>query len=225
MSKTYNEDMFDLAIKHAGHSILEEMGSHSNTEGIQFPDSLEKKMRGIINRQIIKRKTRRFLIVASKVAAILLVFMIVSTAVIYSSDALRSQVINMFIDKNEDAADINFYNIDKSMIPGGMVIPKFIPNGFELVDASYDGAQFYTSQYENDQGAMFRIDQVSYDACISLTNQLGDSHVTTIMGRDVYVLEQGDSNVVIFNDDVFGFIISGEIELTTLLIVTESLLG
>ena len=223
MIKGYNEEMIDLAIKYAGHELL----TDAALEGVDgCPDTLahfDNRMLGLIRRKAAGRHAKAALKITARVAAILAIVIMISTAVIYSSDALRVQVLNLIYNEKEDVTEITFENSETAQIPEGMVEPGFIPYGFELIETKVEGeGVMIMNLYENEAGDTIRIQQLSLSSSIGVNND--NAYEIQIAGRTAYVSEHGDENTVVFNNDWNCFIISGMAPAEDLIAMAESML-
>lgn len=225
MKKQYNEELTDLAIKHAGHEILEEIAQETppNADGMRLSNDFEKRMQRIIKGDLRKRRVSRALKVTAKVAAIIMVFLVISTVVVFSSEALRSTVFNLFYETGGVSTEIDFSDADSSGLPEGLVMPGYIPAGYKLVDATKNGTM-YTSILKNSAGDIIIIEQGKVNAHLSADSEGEDTYETEFMGEKIYVIESEEINMVFFNSSLYGFTISGDIKTSELLAIAESIL-
>lgn len=219
--QNYNDEMIDVAIKYAGHELLADAACIDNwTEPSALFDS---RMRALIRGKAAQCQAKAALKIAARVAAILAIVLIISTAVIYSSEALRVQVMNMFLIEKEGQTEITFSNTDGIESPDGMVEPKFVPVGFELIETQVEGdGIIIMSLYQNEAGGYIRIQQLPLSSSIGVDNE--NAYETEIGGRTAYVSGRGDESTVVFNNDWNCFIITGSAPAEDLIAVAQSML-
>ncbi len=220
MTMKCDEEMIEVAVKHIGHEFLAELAG--NTEGdFVVSESFDKKMHALIGRKAARRTGRSAMKMLTRVAAVLFVIIVVFSVAVVSSEALRSRVISLLYEVGGGKAQISFGVIGTEKPIEGMVIPDYLPRGYELVKTDVDG-QLILSQYENEAGNSISIQQTPLDTHIEATQD--GAYQMQIAGRTVYVIDQADYKTVIFSNDWYCFIIFGEVELSDLLAITESIL-
>jgi hypothetical protein len=225
VSKSYNEEALNLAIKHAGHDIFKEIGSEASinpdTE-YNFSDEFEKKMQRLIVREKRKRVTGKALKILGRVAAALLILLVVSTVVIFSSEALRLEFINIFFHQEKVSTNIDFSKTDTTEIPEGVVVPSYIPEGYRLKEIQNIGEQ-KTSIYENQSGDLFRINQYKDSASVKIDNEGEKLNEVDLYGTKALVTE-GKVNKIVFSKDKYIFMIEGKIEVSEIIKIAESII-
>ncbi len=223
MYRGYYDDLVDVAIKHAGHDILKEASGILDAGEARFSESFEKTMQKLIgaeNRKISKSKALRG---AAKIVAALLVLVVISTAVIFSSEALRTKVMNMFSSIGSDSADVEFYEVDGNDIPAGMIVPGYLPDGYKLAGAEKSGNVF-NSRYEDTGGNILRIVQQSQCASAVVDSDGYDAYETEIKGEKAFVSENDEGNLIIFNYGSYVFAVSGTMDVCELKKVAGSII-
>lgn len=221
MTREYNEEMIEVAIKHIGHEVLSEASSESEQGADTVSGQFDKKMRALIRRKTALRAGARTTQVLYRAAAILLVVVVVFAVAVVSSDALRVKVINLLCEIQGGNAQISFTGADPEDLPEGIVIPDYLPKGYELAEASQDGL-LITSRYENEAGdeIVIRQDTLKMQADV----MQGMVTETEIAGRTAYIIDTPEDKAVIFSNDWNSFFISGDIDVSELLIMAESIL-
>jgi len=220
MTMKCNEEMIEVAVKHLGHEFLTEAAG-SAEEGCAVSDSFDKRMRALIGRKAARVAGRRAFRNLSRVAAILFVVVVIFTVAVLSSEALRARVINLLVEVGGGRAQIGFTDSNTEQLPEGIVLPGYLPDGYELVKADTDGTVI-VSQYKNEAGDEITIRQGSLDVQVGVMQT--DAVQTQIAGRTVYALDQNGKKIVIFNNDWYSFVIRGDMDVSELLIIAESML-
>jgi hypothetical protein len=213
--------MIEVVIKHIGHEVLSEAATEAEEGTDTVSEQFDKRMRALIRRKTALRAGARTMQVLYRVAAILLVVIVIFAVAVVSSEALRVKVINLLYGIQGGNAQISFTGADPDNLPEGIVIPDYLPKGYELAEASQDGL-LITSRYENEAGDAIEIQQDT------LKVQIGAMQIvvteTEIAGRTAYIIDTPDEKAIIFDNDWNSFFISGDIDVSELLIMAESIL-
>ncbi len=222
MTARYTDEMMEVAIKYAGHEMLNDAACDSFFSAV--PSDVFNRRIGIINgRQTRKRRVKKTLRVLCKVAAVVMVFLVVSTAVIFSSEALRTQVSNLLISMQGGTINITNYSSNEAL-PEGIIMPRYLPDGFELVEAKEQGGEF-NSRFENAVGDFIDIRQYTMDGSIDIGVDPSVSYQTTISGREAIVTDVEGFKQIIFNNESYCFFVRSEkVEISELQMLAESIL-
>ncbi len=219
--KNYNDEMFEVMIKHAGHEVLAEAAGGFD-KSASVSDEFSRKIHATIGRQAAGRSAQKVLKVFLRVAAVIAVLIVISAAVIFSSEALRTKAMNLFSAINGDKMSIHFYSADKEL-PEGIVLPGYLPKGFDLIEAKGNEGCI-TSLYENGSGGSVSISQLPLSGGMDIGVDQEHSYEVEIAGRKAIVVEADGCADVFFCNDEYSFEIFGNIEVSQLLIVAESML-
>jgi hypothetical protein len=223
MYRGYYDDLVGVAIKHAGHDILKEASMTMHAGEARFSEDFEKRMQKIIGAENRKESKSKALRTAARIAAALLVLVVISTAVIFSSEALRTEVMNMFSSIGRDSADVEFYEVDENDIPAGLIVPRYLPSGYKLVEAEKSGDAF-NSMYEDTSGNMLRIVQQSKSTSAVVDSDGIGAYETIIKGEKAFVSENEEGNLIIFNYQSYVFTVLGKTNISELKKVAESIM-
>lgn len=227
MARCYYDDVFDTAIKHAGREILLDMaGAAALSEEPRYSESFEKSMKRIIDGDIRKRRTSKVLKVATRAAAVLLIMLFVSTAVVFSSEALRSEVFNMFAKIGEDSVDIGS-EVGIESIPEGMIVPGYIPEGYRLTEAKNVGQFSYRSEYKDSSGNIITVWQMKADNLDLGIDNDGNAYETEISGVRAIAADNDDNNIVAFIYKEYTYTIEtfNGAELSELIKIAQSIIS
>ena len=222
MTKPYDEEMIEVAVKHLGHEVLAEAAPEDDGGDNTVSEAFDKKMRALIRRKGAWRAGSRTLRTLSRVAAILFVVVAVFSVAILSSEALRAQVINLLYQIGDEKGQITFAEVNPAKLPEGTVVPGYLPNGYRFVEANIDGV-YIVSRYENEDGDEITIQQGPLN--VEITVSQAQTAPVEIAGRTAYIITVEDNITVIFNDDSSSYILDGDIEVSQLLIIAESMLN
>lgn len=226
MGRSYYDDVFDSAIKHAGRELLLDMaGVALPSEEPRYSERFEKSMKCIVDGEIRKRRVSKIIKVTTRVAAALLILLFVSTAVVFSSEALRSEVFNMFSKIGEGSVDIG-PEVDSGSIPVGMIVPGYIPEGFRLANAKEIGISRFKSEYKDLSGNIISIKQLIADNLDLGIDNDGRAYETEISGVKVIAADNDDNNIVAFIYREYAYTIRTlyDVELSELLKMAQSII-
>jgi hypothetical protein len=191
----------------------------------RFSERFEKSMVRIIGAEARRHRASKAIKIATRIAAVLLILLFVSTAVIFSSEALRTKVYNMFANIGEDSVDIGSYEVPPGGIPEGMIMPRYIPEGFNLKEAKKIVDMKFTSNYYDSYGNRISVKQRKAGASIVIDND-GNAYETEISGVKAIAAENDDNIIIAFVYKEYAFVLTGygEIELSELIRMAESIL-
>jgi hypothetical protein len=223
MSRSYGEDVLEIAIRHAGHEVLrgESPEIPPDDGDMRMPLASDRKMRALIRREAARRGAGKAFKIALRVAAVAAAAGIVFSAMVLSSGAFRAAVFNIFSRTGESQTSLQFVSACPDDLPEGIILPAYMPEGFTLVKTSKEN-QYIESFYRNDAGDRITIEQHTSSMQISVGSR--SSTVVEIEGKSVYLTESEEYATVIFNTDISCMIIHGTVDSSELLKIAESIL-
>lgn len=223
MDRGYYDDMISIAIKYAGHDLLKGQTAVPQDGEARFSENFEKRMKKFIDDERRKRITSRGVRVASRIAAALLVLVVISTVVVFSSDALRTKVMNMFSNVGGQSADVEFYEVGENDLPAGMIVPGYMPEGYKLAGAEKNG-RIFISSYKNSEGDTITISQQSGSSSATVDSDGTAAYETEIKGQKAFISENPEKNFILFSYDSYSFTVSGDIGVSELERIAESII-
>jgi hypothetical protein len=219
----YNDEVFDITIKHAGREVLRDIYKEAEAlNKTHLSEDLDRRIKRLIKGSARKKRVSRILKVSTRVAAVLVLFIIISTAVFFSSEAMRVKVMNLFTEKAEGHVDLQFFEIEDGL-PKGMIVPEYIPKGFTLKKA-YKNSSWFISEYQNSSNNVIRVQQGSYLTSVTVDDDGLGSYETDIMGKKAYVAVNKAVNSIYFNSNSYGFVIYTDMDPSELIKIAESIL-
>jgi hypothetical protein len=224
LGRDYYDDVLNVAIKYAGHDLLKESGAAGNSGDAHFSREFEKTMKSLIGAERRKRGASKALKAAARVAAALLILAVVSTAVIFSSEALRTKVLNMFYSVGSDNASVESVEVDENNIPVDMVVPGYMPSGYDMSPKIVKTGGIYTSKYVNSDNNTITLVQKDSSINATVDSDGVTAYATNIKGVEAFVSENVEKNIVLFNYGTKGFLISGKIDVSELVKIAESII-
>lgn len=226
MLKKHDEEFIDSAIRLAGYKSLEKTGAElpQKDEAIAFlmdASDLDQRMEKVFNRERAKRRIRKASIVSLRIAIVVLVLIVVSTIAVMSSEALRVKFLNFFISSNEEYTEIAFSD-EKPEIIEGMIVPEYIPEGFELVE-TVEMEGFFVSTYTNQQEAKFRIEQFEESVEQTVDNERYTAEEIEVDGKIMHYFEEEIRKILILQTDAYVFTIFGNITKEEMIKIAQSI--
>lgn len=229
MNKEHYNEALDALIRLAGFELLEakasEMPTDLSTQNIDVDfKEMDKEIDRMIRREIAKHRFIKFTNVMKKAAAVLVVVIVISAIATVSSQALRIKFLNLFNIRGEVSTEITISEDNFSNnIDSNCIIPEYMPEGYELSETTKMEAMFI-STYRNSNNCIIRIEQSMDGYEATADNERFDCFETEVSGKKVYVIDKGSKNIVCFNTSEYGFIITGEIEVSEILKIVKSII-
>jgi hypothetical protein len=225
LAKSYYDDILDLAIKYAGHDILKEETTPQTAGGERFSDGFEKRMKKIIGAEKRRQSRPKVIRFVTRTAAVIVILLIISTAVIYSSEALRVKFMNMFQSAGSNGStNVEFFEVDKNNIPVGMVMPKYITDGFKLREDPVKNGRIFTCEFINPDGKTIRIFQSPGGGSATVDSDGIAAYETEIKGRPAFVSYDEKKSIILFNYETYDFALIGQIDISELTKIAESMI-
>ena len=207
----------------SGAQLLKEYEEAERSGAIpDIPEELDKKCREMIGRAYAKDRSRTrlksFTKASKRVAAITLAVLGLCSVLVVSVEAIRTPIINFFIEQHEKYSTIDFGKdsnvatseateptaesqpVDRSEDP----LVGMVPDGYNLVQFSNKGKRGFTCLYKDDTGntiafsaipteGMLNVD--TEDAVVKNVELLG--HRGILVEKDGYTIMWFDKNVSI----------------------------
>jgi len=228
MGNKHDEEFFDSVIKRAGFCILEaavnELPSKDEAaENVGDMSDLDGRMNRIFNREQARARWRKARNIALKAAVAILAVIVVSCVAVASSEALRVQVLNMFLSSNDGYTEITFSEDEQGQMPGDTVYAIYVPQGFELVE-SREMPNMYVVVYRNQAEDRIIVERFGINTQFSVDNERHENKEITIAGIPAFASEGEGESSLIFHSDSYAFHIGGDIVLEECIKMAESLL-
>ena len=219
-SSSLNEDIFVALFRKAAHEYLEEGlldEVHDRTESKHhvYSPEFDKRMNRLIRRAIHKERMRRVRKTTLKIAMGFVIFLILSSVVVMSAEALRIKVFNFFIDIQEKATNIEIVDENESSSKENHVsevLPSYIPEGYELSETEQFNNK-RTSFYTNEEGKTIIIRQYDGEAKLGIDTEDADYDVIIINGQTAFYNIKDGLIMLIYKTDEHVFNVVGEISL------------
>lgn len=191
---------------------------------ITFSDHFERRMQKMIRH----RRRNAFALLNSarkRVAAVILVFLLLSTTIVLQVDAVRTPIRRFFIELHDFLTQITFHSpVDTSQLPNEMqqFVPGYLPAGYQLSTAHKNGMGYY-SEYKNAAGDTMELDQLYINISLHVdTEDAVVENVTVGEYAGIAYFVKGTQNII-WDNGSSAFHLRGSIALADLMQVATSL--
>jgi len=218
--------LIETAADDAAFQTMNEMPNCEDLDKIYKPTpEMDKRMRGIISRIENEKRFRRFLILTGKIAAAFLVLLIITSTILFSVEASRNYLFNMFLEWHNNHTTITFTD-DITQNEFDSYSINYIPNGFKIISIDSDTiSRFYT--YTNDKNVSIYITQSYANAVtLSIDNENTKQSVIMIHNNKAYLFvstKVGGLNVLVWNDGNIAFELNSIISTDELIRIAENI--
>ncbi len=224
MGKNRHDEFVDSYLKYAGEELLsklaEEAPSEEELADFEIPsNNIDQRISATINKEVNMRRRKRSLKIATRVAAGLIIVLIVSTITIASSEAIRTRFFDFF--KTSDEVSETIIVSDDSDVQDD-ILPGYLPEGYHYVSGSVDEIMA-VSIYEDSNGNTVRINRRKSVGTITYDTERSTVYETTISGNKALVISSPDMNSIYYFGDIYVYNLSGIVDVDELIKVIESL--
>lgn len=229
MTERHNEDAFDSLIKHAGFDILAQIADdvpdrETILARIGDTDGLDKVMKKTVQKDINKHRRRKVGRVFLRVAAVLLIFLVVSAVAMVSSHAFRTSILNLFyfVD-DDDTAKISIVEENDDEKYDKILKPSYLPDGFYLIQETSVN-EMLVSIYENANADTITIEQIQGELQM-IGEEKPDNQDLEINDRPAFLMENEEFNVLIAYSDYASVTVTADVAISVedLIKITKSL--
>lgn len=155
-------------------------------------------------------------------AAVICMIFTMFTLVAFTVPEMRVAITNYIVEQNEEFIVIN----TESNMHNGEIIegtPKYIPEGFEIVD--YMPAEnTIIIRYENNDNRFIHFIRNKGDSSVTVDNESSEFEKTHIHDFVGYVCKKNNEITVIFHDGTYTYHIVSNINEEEVLIIAESII-
>lgn len=228
MSKKHHEDLLDSMINYAGHEILAQTAENApakkEVKGFMGDTgALDKRMQKVFRKHLSKRRWHKTGKILFRVAAVIVVLMIVSAIAIASSEALRARFLNLFQSSTDISTEIEITD-EYLEVPEVIVEPAYLPEGYELVE-TIESAGVFFSKYADAHNKTFRIEQYNTNTEMSLNTEHINYSRIEIGGKEAYITSGQDEKNLQFYSNEYSFSIFGDLSIDEMIRIAESMVG
>lgn len=199
------DEEFENILCMAGALALEKQGEQDEPcEPYVFSEASEKKFKKLLRKYNAVRTLKTIGKYSSRVACILLAFVVASGITIMSVKGWRSQVLNFIFDSKSPNSVISFDDgtnkyetIDK--YSSDKVSLNYIPEGFALLQETESEGRLHLYFKNNDKYLQFSMQRLSGTASIDTEN--AEVEKLTINGKDMFFISKPEVNVLFWSDE------------------------
>lgn len=200
---------------------------------IEIPEGLDKWFldynKKIERKKRIKRVKKTAVKISKKVAVIFIIISLISSIIMMSVEAIRTNFFNMVIDtyqkysliSHQEEIDNNF----KSKLPDewkDYYYPSFIPDNFELITANEFGNSKYFT-FENKLDQYIKIIQSSMNFESQIDTEGATIIEIDVNGNEGMLIEKDNLLILIWNNDERTFRIQSSLDRNTILKIANNL--
>lgn len=175
-------------------------------------EELDKKCRTMIHKaykkERIKERTKCFLSIAGRTAAVWFVVIGLCATLIVSVEALRTPVINYIIEQHDQFTTINLdkepsepttqSTTEYSPSPYGETpLDGLLPDGYNIAQLRVHDNGTFVAQYKDSFGNIISLSSTLSDGHINIDTENANARVAAIGGFSVYIIEN-DSKLTFF---------------------------
>ena len=219
-----NEDIFMAIFRKGAYEYLEDgINEFRDFPNFSLPETGEKKILNLINKQVRKEKVNRILKKLVKIAAIFFIIVTVCTITIISVEALRVPILNLFTYTEEKITDIEF--IDNQSNVEGVSFEdcfEYVPEGFELASEEIDGLDASLIYTNMDEESIF-IDMYYGGSSLGVDTENAEyGEIIINESKGFYSTKNGSANLV-FTKNEYVYSIIANLDLSEIIKIAENI--
>lgn len=165
--------------------------------------------------------------VGKRVACFVIVIFLALTTTVFSVKALREPFLGFIVESYEKFSTIAFRYSEtqsaKSAALTQIYEPTYVPEGFTKTDEKKLSLSYFC-EYKNNNGELFTFEQSKNNgSLLNIDTENTETEKMYINKYEAIFFENKGFNTIIFSDDKYGFVITGNISKTELIQVAESI--
>jgi len=220
-----DERILETALKVQQERYLSGLPDDSELESISFTGEFEEKMRKLIRYQ--KNPFFTFISTTGKrVACIIIAIIVIATTTVFSVEALRKPFINFIIEIYEKYSTIIFDGEGKTESDAPLIFenhkPSYIPDGYEI-SRSEELLMYQFIEYTNEDGNIIMFEQSLGDnSQVGIDTENTETEIIEINTYSGIYFENKGFKTIIFSNNTYVFILTGNLEKSELIKIAES---
>lgn len=228
---TKNEKMFDAMVESAAEEALKQemdiLPSFEELDLLYKPTSeMDLRINRIIDKYYRTKRVKYALFFTGKIAAGLMVLIIISATVLLSVEASRNYILNSFLKWNNKHSTIVFSGKNKLNELNKYSI-KYIPDGFKISNVDFDDVSRFIT-YTNDKNVSIYITETYANSVkLDVDNENNKPSEIMINNNKAYLFENvktGGMNILVWNEENIAFEITSTIGGEHLILIAENIL-
>ncbi|MEZ4357494.1 MAG: DUF4367 domain-containing protein [Eubacteriales bacterium] len=230
--KELNEKILDEILKYAAAQNAEDMSAKlpSNEEldkevtfSPEFTDRMSKYFAHLKRKQKNKRLRKTMFKVAASAAAVLIIF----TTVVFSVDAVRVSILNIFSVQNDDSTTIhigqNANYDDFADEIHGLYLPSYISPSYSVQSVNSIHESYYNVLFANDSNNSIELQSLLEYSSAGVDNEGAEVEQITVNGSEAQFFSKSDINMLIFQYNQKAFSLKATISKEELIKMAESM--
>ena len=218
-----NEDIFMAIFRKGAYEYLEDgINEFKDVPNFSLPETGEKKILNLINKQVRKEKANRILKKLVKIAAIFFIIVTVCTITIISVEALRVPVYNFFINSKDEITNVQVNETTSEAQNNSSFEPSYLPEGFELASTNEDG-DFFSQFYMNNNEDTIIINQNSSEGFFGIDTENAEYDSIKINNSNGFYSEKNGTTQLYFYTEYHSYLIISTLDITELVKIANSI--
>ena len=235
--KAYNEELFELMIKHASALVLDEMmdefASFEEISGeYRFSKQFEKKAEALIqDRKKAMRETpasgwQRIKRAGKRVAIVACVFVAVVSLAAFTIEPVRVAVANFFLEHRDGHIEMHMQQRPFGESDGRFAdiycITPYLPEGFEIVEVMENGVLLNVT-YKNKAGEVIRLERGNGNASMAMDSEGAGFEKFNLGEWEGFAIQKKGQSSVMFHDDRYAYLLTGRVDKEELIKMAQSM--
>lgn len=227
-----NKNMLDQILKYAAEQKMDDMANDypSDTDldkTVSFSPGFEKRMNEIFKKS--RKKSRavrnRKILLRAGIAAVL--FLAVSTTIVFSVDAIRVPLLNLFTEVGQESTTTHVVG-DKANYDAfadqihGLFLPTYIPVTYTVKTIKVAG-QHYAVEYQNPKGEVIQMQKFADGDTLGLDNENVQVQEMTVNGEPATCYSKNEFNTLLFKYNKNLMLLTGHIPQETIVQIAQSM--
>lgn len=207
------DKLFDQLIEEAANAVADRPASNGlEPEPVIFSPKHDEAMKEIFRHERRKLFMKKMLKNSKKVAILFLVLSFLLGVSISSVDAWRVKFLNFVMDIGQTNSEINFVEDEKTgdTYSSDDITLRYIPEGFKIVD-SYSKMNGIYLSFQNGENS-FKLQVQEVGSSLSADTENADMKKVKINEKEALYSSNNNTNLLIWHDDTYSYVLSGNIE-------------
>jgi len=219
--------LIDAAAEEALRQEMDEMPSCDDLDKIYSPTpEMDKKIRRLIKKVEAIQRIKKILILTGKISVVFIAFMVVVSTVLFSVEASRNYILNIYIRWNDDHSSFEF-NDNSITTQFDSYIINYVPEGF-ILDNVFSNDIVRKLTYANEKNEKITIFKSFADSSsLTADNERNNLSIITINGNEAYLFisnDEDENNVLIWKNENVAFQIISTIDINNIIKIAENIL-
>ncbi len=220
-NKTFDK-LIDQLIHDAANISADNLGQNlPEPEPVEFSEKHNLAMKKLFKQERRKIIIRKMIRNSKKVAILLLVLVLTASISIFSVQAWRVKFLNFIMNIGQTNSDIQFWNDNGSgdTYSSDDVTLGYIPEDFKFVSsqARMNGVSLLFQKDENS----FALQIQPVDALLAVDTEKAEMEKIIINGKEALYSSNNNTNLLVWHDDIYSYLLSGNISKSEMVRIAE----